>query len=36
MGRHGATKESSNDTLMTTVVGVLLLLLAGVCVLATF
>jgi hypothetical protein len=36
VGRHGAEKAPSNDTLMATVVGVLLLLFAGVCLLAVF
>jgi hypothetical protein len=35
MGRHGYTAPA-NDRLMSTVVGVLLLLLAGVCLLAAF
>ncbi len=36
MGRHGAEKAPPNDTFMATVVGALLLLLAGVCLLAVF
>jgi hypothetical protein len=36
VGRHGAEKAPPNDGLMAVVVGVLLLLLAGVCLLAVF
>jgi hypothetical protein len=36
MGRHGAEKAPPNDGLMTAVVSVLLVLLAGVCLLAAF
>ena len=36
MGRHAPERAPSNDTLMAAVVGVLLLLLAGVCQLAVF
>jgi hypothetical protein len=36
MGRHGAERAPANDTLMATIVGVLLLLLVGVCLLAVF
>lgn len=36
MGRHGAERAPANDTLMATVVGVLLLILVGVCLLAVF
>ena len=36
MGRHGAEKAPLNDGLMVAVVGTLLLLLAGVCLLAAF
>ena len=34
MGRHAPETSPANDTLMAAVVGVLLLLLAGVCLLA--
>jgi hypothetical protein len=36
MGRHGAEKAPSNDPVMATVVGLLLLLFVGVCLLAVF
>jgi hypothetical protein len=36
MGRHGAEKAPPNDGLMTAVVSALLVLLAGVCLLAVF
>ena len=36
VGRHGAEKAPPNDGLMTAVVGALLVLLAGVCLLAVF
>jgi hypothetical protein len=36
MGRHAPERAPANDTLMAAVVGVLLLLLAGVCLLAVF
>jgi hypothetical protein len=36
MGRHGAQKPPANDAFMAVIVGVLLLLLAGVCLLAAF
>ena len=36
MGRHGAERAPANDTLMAAVVGVLLLLLVGLCLLAVF
>jgi hypothetical protein len=36
MGRHATEKAPANDTFMAAVVGVLLLLLAGVCLLAVF
>jgi hypothetical protein len=36
MGRHAPERAPANDTLMATVVGLLLLLLVGVCLLAVF
>jgi len=36
MGRHAGDKAPANDPLMTSVVSVLLLLAAGVCLLAVF
>jgi hypothetical protein len=36
VGRHGAEKAPPNDALMVAVVGILLLLLAGVCLMAVF